>query len=169
MLYIQFPNLPNIFPTGTTEPPPILDPVPPSPNPPENSTTVETIQCGPLILNATANATGMIPHTGLITFYMTLIINVTNTSNDTFTDLHVVKVSVYNLLARLFYTFSVTPDDNITIPANESLTLTYRNAEYRVESSVDPIEVYARVLILFDTDQECILTTPILTGTFAIE
>ncbi len=170
VLYLQLPNFPNIFPTGTTETPPILDPVPPSANPPENTTDYETIAVGSLQLNATGDISGMIPHSGPIDFYVSLLVNITNNGTEDVTDFHAIKVSLYYLDAGLFYTFGLTPDTNLTIPAGQSVTLTYHNYITRIDTSfLMGSYVYACVLISFDNNQECILTTPILEGIFAIE
>jgi len=170
VLYLQLPNLPNIFPTGTTEPLPILDPVPPSLQPPENSTDYETISVGSLILNATGDISGMIPHSGPIDFHLNLIVNATNNGTGDITDFHAIKVSLYYLDAGLFYTFGLTPDTNFTISAGQSVTLAFHNNITRISTSFNYASpVYARVLVSFDTNQECILTTPILEGIFAIE
>ena len=54
------------------------DPIPPvsaSDTPPDDIFPVETIHAGSLTLNATANATGAIPHQGPMTFRMVLVMN----------------------------------------------------------------------------------------------
>lgn len=156
--------------TTTTEGPVILDPVPPSQDPPENSTSYETIILGSMILNATGNITGMIPHSGPITFNMYLMINVTNNGTEDITDFHAIKMSLYYQSSGLFYTFSLTPDTNVTIAAGQTVTLTYQNQETSLDTSFSLTSpIYARVLVSFDIDQECILTTPTLEGLFAIE
>jgi len=156
--------------TITSETPPLLDPVPPSEDPPENSTDYETITVGSLTLNATGDISGMIPHSGPITFNVNLLINITNNGPENVTDFHAIKMSLYYLNSELFYTFSFTSDDNITILAGESLTLTCANKETHLDTPFSiTSSVYARVLVSFDIDQECILTTPILEGIFAIE
>ena len=170
VLYLQLPSLPNIFPTGTTEPPPILDPVPPSANPPENETDYETITVGSLTLDSTGYLSGMIPHSGPITFHVYLWINITNDGTEDITDFHAIKMSLYYPNSGLFYTFSFSSDSNFTILAGEFLTLNLANKETRLHTSFSiGSSVYARVLVSFNTNQECILTTPLLTGTFAIE
>ncbi|TFG97259.1 hypothetical protein E4H12_09120 [Candidatus Thorarchaeota archaeon] len=147
----------------------MLDPVPPSSSPPQNITMVETIQVGSLFLNATANATGMIPHQGPVTFIMTLMINITNTGSENVSNFHAIKMSLYNLDSELFYTFSLHPDWNATISADETVTLTYRNEPTRVVSLIRPWEIYGRVLVSFDTNYEAIITTPLIFGIFAME
>jgi hypothetical protein len=147
----------------------LLDPVPPSETPPDNYTTVETIQAGALLLNASANATGMVPHQGPISFYMNLEINVTNTGSEDAHNFTAVKMSVYNADSELFYTFGFAYSPNVTILAGETLTLTYQNRETRIEVTFGPWDIYARVLVTFDTDYVTILTTPLILGMFAIE
>lgn len=148
----------------------ILDPVPPSDNPPENTTTYETITLGSLILNATGTISGMIPHTGPITFYMNLMINVTNNGTEDVEDFHATKMSLYYQSSELFYTFSFSSDANATIPAGETVTLNYLNQETHLDTSFSITSgVYARILVSFNINQQCILTTPILAGIFAIE
>jgi hypothetical protein len=148
---------------------PLLEPIPPSTTPPVNSTTVETIQVGNLVLNATANATGMIPHQGPMTFIMTLMINITNIGNENVSNFHAIKMSLYNLESELFYTFSIHPDWNATIPAGETVTLTYRNEPTRVVSPIGPWTTYGRVLVTFDINEVAIITTPLIYGIFAVE
>ena len=147
----------------------LLDPVPPSETPPDNYTPVETIQAGTLLLNASANATGMVPHQGPISFYMNLEINVTNTGSEDVHNFTAVKMSVYNADSELFYTFGFAYSPNVTILAGETLTLTYQNRETRIEVTFGPWNIYARVLVTFDTDYVAILTTPLILGMFAIE
>ncbi len=150
--------------------PPLLNPVPPSDDPPVNYTDYETITVGLLILNATGNISGMIPHSGPITFNVALMINITNTGAEDITDFQAIKMSLYYQTSDLFYTFSFTSDENITILAGESLTLNCINKETLLYTSFNiAVGVYARVLVSFNSDQECILTTPILEGIFAIE
>ena len=158
-----------IIPLQVEEPPIILDPVPPSTHPPENTTAVETIQVGHLIFNATANATGMLPHIGPITFYLNLFITITNTGLEDITDLNASKMSVYNLDSELFYTFSIRPESNETIPAGNTETLVYHNQETHFDDPFGPWNIYARVLVTFGVNQEAIITTPLIYGLFAIE
>ena len=157
-------------PSQSEDPPIIWDPVPHSENPPENYTSIETIQVGPLILNATGTISGMIPHNGPITFNVHLTINVTNNGTEDVSNFHAIKMSLYYQSSGLFYTFSISPDVNNTIFAGETVTLNYQNQETSLDASFSLTSlVYARVLVTFDTDQECIITTPILDGIFAIE
>jgi hypothetical protein len=153
----------------TTQPEkyPLLDPVPPSKIPPEDCNDTEVVQAGFLTLEATANATGFIPHFDPMSFKMCLEVNITNTGTEDITDFHAVKTSVYAPDNSLFYTFDFQ-DWNATISAGDSVTLYYRNRETRIEQPFDPMEIYARVLVSF-ANQEAILTTPILFGMFAIE
>lgn len=149
---------------------PPLDPVSPSENPPENTTDVETIQIGPLIMNVTANATGMIPHNGPITFHLSVFLTITNTGLEFITDFNISKMSVYNLASELFYTFSFQQSyANATIPAGSTITLIYSNQEQHIDVPFEPWDIYARALVTFDVNREAILTTPLITGIFAIE
>ena len=152
-----------------SEVPMLLDPVPPSLNPPENDTTYETVILGSMILNATGNVTGMIPHNGPFTFYLNLQIIVTNNGTEDVTDFHVIKSSLYHLDNELFYTFGLTPYTNQTILAGQTVTLNYQNNVTSLDVSGPMASKYARILVSFNTNQECILTTPILEGVFAIE
>jgi hypothetical protein len=147
---------------------PIL-PVPASDTPPYDFEPVDTIHAGSLTLNATANATGGIPHQGPMTFRMILVMNVTNTGSEDITDFHAVKVSVYNTDNDLFYTFGFLDDSNVTILAGESVSLSYRNNQTRVEFPFEPLRIYARVLVTFDENREVIVTTPLIEAIFAIE
>jgi len=158
-----------VFLIPPPEVPTPLDPVPPSVTPPENTTSVETIQVGSLILNATATVSGMIPHSGLITYNLELVINITNTGSENVSNFHAIKMSVYKTDSSLFYTFSIQPDSNVTIPAGGALTLTYQNQETGIDASGALAEAYTRVLVTFDPNHEVIITTPIMTGIFAIE
>ena len=158
-----------VLPPQVEEPPIILEPVPPSAHPPENTTAVETIQVGHLIFNATANATGMLPHNGPITFYLNLFITITNTGLEDITDFNASKMSLYNLDSELFYTFSIRPETNATIPAGSTETLVYHNQEYHCDVPFGPWNIYARVLVTFGVNQEAIITTPLIYGLFAIE
>lgn len=168
VLYLQLPSLPgNISIIG---PPTLLEPVPPSEDPPENSTDIETITVESLTLNATGYISGMIPHSGPITFHVYLTINITNNGIENVTDFHAIKMSLYYPSSGLFYTFSFSSASNFTILAGESLTLILANKETLLDTSFSIGSfVYARVLVSFDTNQECILTTPLLDGIFAIE
>ncbi len=148
---------------------PLLDPVPPSETPPEDYDSVETIQVGTLLLNATANATGMIPHQGPMTFRMNLKINITNLGSENINSFRAVRMSLYNTDSELFYTFSFQYDWNATILVGETVTLIYRNHETRIEDPFEPWNFYARVLVTFNPDYETILTTPLIHGVFAIE
>ncbi len=143
--------------------------VPPSEDPPDNFIPVETIQAGALMLNATANATGMIPHRGPMTFRMHLVINITNTGTEDISDFHAVKTSVYSTDNELFYTFSFQHDWNATIPAGEAVQLSYHNNQTRIEFPFEPWQVYARVLVTFDVNREVIITTPLIDALYAIE
>jgi len=147
----------------------LLYPVPPSETPPEDYDTVETILVGPLLLNATANATGSIPHQGPITIRMNLKINITNTGNESVTSFRAIRMSVYNAESELFYTFSFQYDWNATIPFGETVILIYQNHETTIMAPYEPFHIYARVLVTFDTDYETVLTTPLINGMFAIE
>lgn len=146
-----------------------IPPVPPSENPPNDAYSIETLQVGTLLLNATASATGMIPHYGPISFNMHLVINITNTGSEDITDFHAVKMSVYNTDNNLFYTFSFQYDSNATILAGESIALSYHNNQTRVEAPFEPWNIYARVFVTFDVSREVIITTPLIDAVFAIE
>ena len=149
--------------------PTLLDPIPPSATPPANFTSVETIQVRNLVLNATANATGMLPHQGPVSFIMTLLINITNIGSENVSNFQAIKMSVYNSDSELFYTFSIHPDWNATIPAGETMTLTYRNEPTLVYSTIRPWEIYGRVLVSFDINETAVITTPRIFGVFAVE
>jgi hypothetical protein len=149
---------------------PTLEPIPAvsaSENPPDDYISVETINAGTLVLNATA--TGMIPHQGPISFYMHLVINITNTGDEDISDFHAVKASVYNTDNELFYTFSFQSDSNSTIPSGETAAISYHNSQTQIEGSFEPWQIYARVLVTFDVNREVIITTPLIDGVFAIE
>jgi hypothetical protein len=148
---------------------PLLDPVPRSETPPEDYDSVETIQVGTLLLNATANATGMIPHQGPMTFRMSLKINITNMGSENINSFRAVRMSVYSNDSELFYTFSFQYDWNATIPLGETVALIYRNHETRIEVPFEPRNFYVRVLVTFNPDYEAILTTPLIHGSFAME
>jgi len=148
---------------------PLLDPVPPSETPPAENDPAQTIQAGILLLNASANATGMVPHQGPITFNMNLEINVTNNGSEDVHNFTAVKMSLYNADSELFYTFGFAYSPNVSILAGETLTLTYQNRETRIEVPFGPWNIYARVLVTFDSNHEVILTTPLILGSFAIE
>jgi hypothetical protein len=160
MYYFAFAPLPLTNP---------IPPVPASEDPPNNRYDFQPIQVGTLQLNATANATGMIPHQGPMTFRMHLVINITNIGSEDINDFHAVKTSVYNTDNELFYTFSFQYDWNATIPAGETVQLSYHNNQTRIEFPFEPWEVYARVLVTFDVNREVIITTPIIDELFAIE
>jgi hypothetical protein len=148
---------------------PILDPVPPaSVSSPES--TIETIEVEGLVINSTANCTGMIPHQGPLTFNMVLLMNITNTGNVNISDFHAVKASVYNEENLLFYTFSFHNNNNVSIPSGETVFLFYYNMESRIEPENRYFNfAYARVLVTFDVNTEAVLTTPLLAGPFAVE
>lgn len=154
----------------TNIPPP--DPIPPVSarnTPPEDIFPVETIHAASLTLNATANATGGIPHQGPMAFRMILVMNITNTGSEDIIDFHAVKVSVYSTDNELFYTFDFLNDSNVTILAGESVSLSYQNSQTSVEFPFEPWNIYARVLVTFDVDREVIVTTPLIEAIFAIE
>lgn len=146
-----------------------IAPVPPSEAPPDNYISVETIRAGTLTINTTANATGMIPHRGPMTFRMHLVINITNSGSEDISDFHAVKTSVYNTDNELFYTFIFQYEWNATIPAGETVQLSYHNNQTRIEFPFEPWEVYARVLVTFDVNREVIITTPLIDALYAIE
>ncbi len=147
---------------------PLLDPLPPSDTPPDTYEALEPVQVGSLMLNSTANVTGMIPHVGPMTFNMILEINITNVGTEDITDFRAVKMSVYSTANSLFYTFDFQYDWNATISAGDTVILNYRNRETRIEHPFEPFDMYARVLVNF-ANQEAILTTPLLFGDLAIE
>lgn len=146
-----------------------LPPISPSEIPPDSVDAMETIQVGSLLLNATANATGMIPHYGPMTFRLHLIINLTNTGSEAISDFRAVRVSVYNTENELFYTFAFQYDWNATIQAGESIALSYHNYPTSIEKPFEPWDIYARVLATFDVNREVILTTPLIFAIYAIE
>jgi hypothetical protein len=147
----------------------ILDPLSPGEAPTNYS--VQTIEAGNLLLNATAEYSGAIPHQPPINFDMRLAINITNVGNNDVEDFRAWKASVFYSDSELFYTFSLSPDGNSTIAAGERITLYFNNVGGRkLYASFWPFdEIYARVLITFDVDREVILTTPLAFGDFAIE
>ena len=150
---------------------PPLDPLPPSDNPPTDYRTAETIQVGSLMLSANATVTGMIPHTGFSTYEFTLVVNITNTGNETISNFRAIKMSVYNIWQQLLRTFHLLPESNATISAGETLLLNYQNSDTHFEapSRIKGASDYARVLVTFGNNQEAILTTPRIWGVFAIE
>jgi hypothetical protein len=149
LYYFLLPGVPALEP---------IPAVPPSSASPDYFDPVETIQAGSLIMNATANATGVIPHYGPMFFKMTLVMNITNNGSEDITDFQAVKVSVYSNDNELFYTFGFLNDSNVTIPAGESVSLSYQNNQTRVEYPFEPWRIYARVLVTFDVNREVILT-----------
>ena len=148
---------------------PLLDPIPPCDIPPSSYDIVETIQAGTLLLNATAYSTGFLPHQGPITFLLNLTINITNTGNNSVTNFQAIKMSAYTTDSVLFYTFSLRPDWNATIPAGETVTLNYLNEPTRIDTLIRPREVYGRVLVTFAINELAIITTPLIIGIYAIE
>lgn len=148
---------------------PLLGPIPPCDTPPQSYDLVETIQAGPLLLNATAYSTGVIPHQGPITFLLSLMINITNTGNTSVGNFQSIKMSIYTTDSILFYTFSLRPDWNATILAGETVVLNYMNEPTRIETPVRPWEVYGRVLVTFDINESAIVTTPLIQNISAVE
>jgi len=148
---------------------PILDPLSPSEDSVDHS--VETIEAGNLLLNATAEYSGAIPHQPPINFDMRLAINITNTGASDIDDFRAWKASVFYSDSELFYTFSLSPDGNSTIAAGDSITLYFNNKGGRnLYASFWPFdEIYTRIRVTFDVDREAILTTPLSFGDFAIE
>ncbi|MFX1367914.1 MAG: hypothetical protein ACFFAY_04890 [Promethearchaeota archaeon] len=146
-----------------------LPPIPPSDTPPDSIDSIETLQVGSLLLNTTANATGMIPHYGLMIFRLSLIINITNIGSEAISDFRAIRVSVYSTENELFYTFRFQNDWNATIEAGESVALSYQNYPTSVEKPFEPWDIYARVLVTFDVNREVILTTPLIFAIYAIE
>ena len=147
---------------------PLLDPIPPCDIPPQIYGPAEIIQAGNLNLSATANATGMMPHQGPITFVLSLTINITNTGNDSVGNFQAIKISVYTFESELFYTFSLHPDWNATILAGESVILTYRNEPTRIDTLIRSFGTYGRVLVTFDVNDLAIITSHIA-GLYATE
>ena len=108
------------------------------------------------------------PHQGPITFVLSLTINITNIGNESVGNFQAIKISVYTFESELFYTFSLQPDWNATIPAGESVTLTYRNEPTRIDTLIRSFGTYGRVLVTFDVNELAIITTQIA-GFYAIE
>ncbi len=132
---------------------------------------MQTIEAGNLLLNATAEYSGTIPHQPPINFDMRLAINITNIGSNDVDDFRAWKASVFYSDSELFYTFSLSPDGNSTITAGDSITLYFNNKGGRnLYASFWPFdEIYARILVTFGVDHEVILTTPLSSGDFAIE
>lgn len=115
----------------------------------------------------------MRPHIGPSTFDFTIDVRVNNTGDSPVTDFHVVKVTMFYESATPFYTFGVVPDSNLTISANNFTWI----QEYRNDRDMVSIpshlfheyNVFARVLVTFDVENEIILTTPLTSLGHAIE
>jgi hypothetical protein len=124
---------------------------------------VDPTVMGDLNLNVTGYFQTVVPHRYPTTFSFNLDISVNNTGTTAIDDFQVVKMTVFYENATPFYTFGAVPEENSTIPADTILVLEYENDRdmITVPSSLLSVwQVFARVLVTFDTHTEVILTTP---------
>jgi hypothetical protein len=127
---------------------------------------------GNLSMGVTGFFSTMQPHVAPSTFDFTIDMSVNNTGYTPVTNFQVVKVTMFYENATPFYTFGVTPANNLTIPADSIWVQDYSNDRDMVSIPTDLFFtqfVFARVLVSFDIGHEIILTSPLTWLAHAVE
>jgi len=111
------------------------------------------------------------PHRPPNTFSFNLEINVTNEGSSLLNHFDAVRASVFFQNNSLLYTFGLTPSDNYTIAVGEERVLNYGNdrAMPVVRSKLQNENYYLRVLVIYNSSQQVIITSPLTNILVAIE
>jgi hypothetical protein len=149
--------LPELDPLQAPEEPPDFQQVPVS---------IDNVTLGALV-----QFFMFMPHSGLNTFGFHLEINVTNDGTSSIVDFNATKASVFFENSTLLYTFGLEPKENQTIPVGERRNLGYEEDRDMpiVYSGFDYPPLYLRVLVIFNSNTEIIVTTPLTYLQIAIE
>lgn len=148
---------------------PPLDSLPPADETPSDELIPVTV--GNITFSAQAEFFMMLPHRPPNHFSFDLTINVTNEGSSSLSNFDAVKASVFFQNNSLLYTFGLIPSDNYSIATGEKRVLNYENDRKMpvVLSALQFEHLYLRVLILYNSSEEVIITTPLTNILVAIE
>jgi hypothetical protein len=160
----------RFYPLVPTEPilPP-LNPLPPADETPgveANPLTIDNIT-----FSAHVEFFMLLPHRPPNHFSFDLDINVTNTGSSSLNNFDAVKASVFFQNNSILYTFGLIPSENYSIAAGEERTLNYENDRNipDVLSKLQSELLYLRVLVMYNSNKQVIITSPLTNIIVAIE
>lgn len=148
---------------------PPLDPLPPAGETPGDEIIPVTIDN--VTFSALAKFYLMLPHRSPNHFTFDLEINVTNNGLTALNHLDAVKASVFHQNNFLLYTFGLTPAENYTVAIGEDGVFNYDNDRKMpdVPSSLQNEFLYLRVLVIYNSSEQVIITSPLTNILVAIE
>jgi hypothetical protein len=148
---------------------PPLDPLPPADETPGD--VIAPITLENITFSALAEFFVLLPHHPPNHFHFDLEVNITNEGSSPLNDFDAVKASVFIQNNTLLYTFGLIPAENYTVAVGEERVLKYENDRNipNLPASVQDKELYLRVLVMYNTSQEVIITTPVASILVAVE
>jgi hypothetical protein len=96
---------------------------------------------------------------------------VTNEGSSSLSNFDAVKATVFFQNNSLLYTFGLTPLENYSIATGEERVLNYENDRNMPEvlSKLQFEFLYLRVLVMYNSSEEVIITTPLTSILVAVE
>lgn len=148
---------------------PPLDSLPPADETPGDEIIPVTIDN--VTLSARTTFFLMLPHRPPNQFSFDVEINVTNGGLTPLNHFDAVKASVFYQNNSHLYTFGLIPIDNYTIAIDEERVLKYENDRKmpNVLSKLQNELLYLRVLVLYNSTEQVIITSPLTNIVVAIE
>jgi hypothetical protein len=156
-----------LVPNEPTLPP--LNPLPPADETP--SEEIVPLKINSITFSAQSEFFMMLPHRPPNHFSFDLVINLTNEDSSSLSNFNAVKATVFFQNNSLLYTFGLTPLENYSIAAGEKRILNYENDRNMpvVLSKLQFELLYLRVLVMYNSSEEVIITTPLNSILVAVE
>lgn len=128
--------------------------------------TIDTV-----IFSACAIFFLMLPHRPPNQFSFDLEINVTNNGISSLNHIDAVKASVFHQDNSLLYTFGLIPTENYTVAIGEDRVFNFDKDRRMpdVPSSLQNELLYLRVLVMYNSSEQVIITSPLTDILVAIE
>ena len=160
----------RFYPLVPNEPTlPLLEPLPPADETPCEE--IVPFKIDNFTFSAQSKFFMMLPHRPPNHFSFDLVINVTNEDSSSLSNFDAVKATVFFQNNSLLYTFGLTPLENYSIDAGEVRVLNYENDRNMpiVLSKLQFELLYLRVLVMYNSSEEVIITTPLTSILVAVE
>jgi hypothetical protein len=156
-----------IVPNEPTLPP--LDPLPPADETPGEE--IVPFKVDNITFSVQSKFFMILPHRAPNHFSFDLVINVTNEGSSSLSNFDAVKATVFFQNNSLLYTFGLTPLENYSIATGEERVLNYENDRNMPEvlSKLQFEFLYLRVLVMYNSSEEVIITTPLTSILVAVE